>query len=147
MWWSTPARQRTSGYGHRAPYRVSCTNGCRTTALAGRPRRAGYSVTEVRDRSYFKSIYFHESGGILFEIATDAPGFAVDEPVEHLGRSLMLPARYERIRTQIEAGLPPLKRGMGAHPDPGLSKLCVSVWTRSPPSPFPLPQDWGRGLG
>jgi len=76
-------------------------------------RRAGYSVTEVRDRSYFKSIYFHEPGGILFEIATDAPGFAVDEPVEHLGRSLMLPARYERIRTQIEAGLPPLKRGIG----------------------------------
>jgi glyoxalase family protein len=75
-------------------------------------RREGYSVTEVRDRSYFKSIYFHEPGGILFEIATDAPGFAVDEPVEHLGRSLMLPARYERIRTQIEAGLPPLKRGI-----------------------------------
>jgi glyoxalase family protein len=75
-------------------------------------RREGYSVTEVRDRSYFKSIYFHDPGGILFEIATDAPGFAVDEPVEHLGRSLMLPARYERIRTQIEAGLPPLKRGI-----------------------------------
>jgi glyoxalase family protein len=75
-------------------------------------RREGYSVTEVRDRSYFKSIYFREPGGILFEIATDAPGFAVDEPVEHLGRSLMLPARYERIRTQIEAGLPPLKRGI-----------------------------------
>jgi glyoxalase family protein len=75
-------------------------------------RREGYSVTEVRDRSYFKSIYFHEPGGILFEIATDAPGFAVDEPVEHLGRSLMLPAQYERIRTQIEAGLPPLKRGI-----------------------------------
>ncbi len=76
-------------------------------------RSQGYGVTEVRDRSYFKSIYFHEPGGILFEIATDAPGFAVDEPVEHLGRSLMLPARYERIRTRIEAGLPPLKRSIG----------------------------------
>ena len=76
-------------------------------------RREGYSVTEVRDRSYFKSIYFHEPGGILFEIATDAPGFAVDEPVAHLGQSLMLPDQYERIRTRIEAGLPPLKRGIG----------------------------------
>jgi glyoxalase family protein len=76
-------------------------------------RREGYSVTEVRDRSYFKSIYFHEPGGILFEIATDAPGFAVDEPVAHLGKSLMLPAQYEGIRTRIEAGLPPLKLGSG----------------------------------
>lgn len=76
-------------------------------------RHEGYGVTEVRDRSYFKSIYFHEPGGILFEIATDAPGFAVDEPEEHLGKSLMLPARYERMRTRIEAGLPPLKRGIG----------------------------------
>jgi glyoxalase family protein len=72
-------------------------------------RAEGYDVTEVRDRNYFKSIYFHEPGGILFEIATDAPGFAVDEPVEHLGKSLKLPARYEPMRTQIEAGLPPLR--------------------------------------
>jgi glyoxalase family protein len=76
-------------------------------------RREGYSVTEVRDRSYFKSIYFREPGGILFEIATNAPGFAVDEPVEHLGQSLRLPAQYERLRARIEAGLPPLKRGSG----------------------------------
>jgi len=72
-------------------------------------RAEGYDVTEVRDRNYFKSIYFHEPGGILFEIATDAPGFAVDEPVEHLGKSLKLPARYEPMRAQIEAGLPPLR--------------------------------------
>jgi glyoxalase family protein len=72
-------------------------------------RQAGINVTEVRDRNYFKSIYFHEPGGILFEIATDSPGFAVDEPLEHLGRSLMLPAQYERIREEIEAGLPPLQ--------------------------------------
>ncbi len=71
-------------------------------------RRAGYGVTEVRDRNYFKSIYFHEPGGILFEIATDQPGFAVDEPAELLGTSLKLPAQYERMRPQIEAILPPL---------------------------------------
>jgi glyoxalase family protein len=72
-------------------------------------RRAGFNVTGVRDRSYFRSIYFHEPGGVLFEIATDSPGFTVDEPFEHLGRSLMLPAQYERIRDEIEAGLPPLQ--------------------------------------
>lgn len=72
-------------------------------------RRGGYNVTEVRDRKYFKSIYFREPGGILFEIATDAPGFAVDEPAQDLGTSLKLPAQYERMRPQIEAGLPPLR--------------------------------------
>ncbi len=74
----------------------------------GNLRRAGYGVSEVRDRNYFKSIYFHEPGGILFEIATDQPGFAVDEPAELLGTSLQLPARYERMRPQIEATLQPL---------------------------------------
>ncbi len=52
---------------------------------------AGIPVTEVKDRCYFRSIYFREPGGTIFEIATDVPGFAVDEPVEELGRSLMLP--------------------------------------------------------
>jgi len=78
-------------------------------------RQAGINVTEVRDRNYFKSIYFHEPGGILFEIATDSPGFAVDEPLERLGRSLMLPAQYERIREEIEAGLPPLQTSVYVH--------------------------------
>jgi glyoxalase family protein len=72
-------------------------------------RQAGINVTEVRDRNYFKSIYFHEPGGVLFEIATDSPGFTVDEPLESLGSSLMLPVQYEPIREEIEAGLAPLK--------------------------------------
>jgi predicted esterase/catechol 2,3-dioxygenase-like lactoylglutathione lyase family enzyme len=78
-------------------------------------RREGYSVTEVRDRNYFKSIYFHEPGGVLFEIATDQPGFAVDEPAEHLGKSLKLPAQYEPNRPQIEDSLPPLRANAFAH--------------------------------
>lgn len=73
-------------------------------------RKSGVNVTEVRDRNYFKSIYFHEPGGILFEMATDSPGFAVDEPIENLGNSLMLPAGYERLRPRIEAALPALHR-------------------------------------
>ena len=63
----------------------------------------------MRDRSHFKSIYFHEPGGALFEIATDSPGFMVDEPLERLGGSLMLPAQYERIREEIETGLAALQ--------------------------------------
>ncbi|MEE4607982.1 MAG: VOC family protein [Desulfobacteraceae bacterium] len=69
---------------------------------------AGLGVTPVIDRDYFRSIYFRTPGGILMEIATDAPGFAVDEPIDRLGRSLRLPERYESRRAEIEAGLPPL---------------------------------------
>ncbi len=73
-----------------------------------RLRSAGLGVTPVIDRGYFRSIYFRAPGGILMEIATDAPGFAVDEPVDRLGRSLQLPARYESRRAEIETQLPPL---------------------------------------
>ncbi len=69
----------------------------------------GYRVTEVRDRKYFKSIYFNEPGGVLFEIATDPPGFTVDESVEHLGETLQLPDIYEPVRSRIEKSLPPLR--------------------------------------
>ena len=64
------------------------------------------NVTEVRDRQYFRSIYFREPGGVLFEIATIRPGFPVDEPVPDLGRGLKLPPWEEPNRPQIEAQLP-----------------------------------------
>ena len=70
---------------------------------------AGLHVTEILDRQYFTSIYFHEPGGVLFEIATDEPGFAVDEPLLELGRSLRLPPWLEPTREQIAASLPPLR--------------------------------------
>ena len=63
-------------------------------------------TSPVMDRKYFHSIYFREPGGILFEIATDNPGFAVDEPVEELGRSLVLPRWLESSRDRITAVLP-----------------------------------------
>lgn len=69
---------------------------------------AGLQVTDIIDRYYFKSIYFREPGGILFEIATDGPGFATDEEVEHLGEQLALPPFLEPYRAQIEAQLHPL---------------------------------------
>jgi len=69
----------------------------------------GVGVTQILDRQYFKSIYFREPGGVLLEIATDAPGFAVDEPLLELGRHLRLPPWLEPDREQIAAALPPLQ--------------------------------------
>jgi len=66
--------------------------------------------TEQRDRNYFRSVYFREPGGVLFEIATDIPGFAVDEPIASLGHSLKLPAFLEPHRAEIEKTLPPLEK-------------------------------------
>jgi glyoxalase family protein len=69
-----------------------------------------HRITPTRqiDRTYFRSVYFREPGGVLFEIATDQPGFAVDEPADQLGQSLKLPAMYEGRRKEIEAALPEL---------------------------------------
>jgi glyoxalase family protein len=72
----------------------------------------GYNVTAQIDRDYFKSIYFREPGGVLFEIATDPPGFTVDEPLEKLGQSLKLPPWLEPRRFEIEALLPNLRPPM-----------------------------------
>lgn len=70
---------------------------------------SGYGVTPVIDRNYFHSIYYREPGGILFEIATNPPGFAVDESPEKLGQKLQLPPWYEQHRPKIEGILPPIK--------------------------------------
>jgi glyoxalase family protein len=71
----------------------------------------GYQVTPVMDRQYFRSIYFREPGGVLFEVATVAPGFTVDEPLESLGRGLKLPPWEEPHRADIERGLTPVVHG------------------------------------
>lgn len=70
--------------------------------------KGGYNVSPIMDRSYFRSIYYREPGGVLFEIATDPPGFATDESVEHLGERLMLPRWLEKSRPAIEHRLAPL---------------------------------------
>jgi glyoxalase family protein len=66
-------------------------------------------ITPVIDRQYFHSVYFREPGGVLFEIATDSPGFAIDEPVAELGTHLKLPPVYEVNRQEIERALPPVR--------------------------------------
>ncbi len=75
--------------------------------------REGYSVSPVMDRTYFQSIYYREHGGVLFEIATDQPGFSVDEAVESLGSELKLPSWMEPQRSRIEQVLPPIARHQG----------------------------------
>jgi len=80
-----------------------------------RLHRAGVSSTPIIDRYYFRSIYFREPSGVLFELATKGPGFTVDLPVERLGRELVLPPLLESRRAEIEARLTPL-------PDPRASR-------------------------
>ena len=69
----------------------------------------GYQVTPVIDRDYFYAIYFRTPGGVLFEIATNEPGFDRDEDTAHLGEALKLPTRYEPLRSKIEAILPEIQ--------------------------------------
>jgi catechol 2,3-dioxygenase-like lactoylglutathione lyase family enzyme len=76
------------------------------TAWLGELSRLGYNLSPVMDRVYFHSIYYREPGGILFEIATDPPGFTVDEPLDRLGTTLKLPPWFESHRREIEASLP-----------------------------------------
>jgi glyoxalase family protein len=71
--------------------------------------RLGYDVTPIIDRTYFHSIYFREPGGVLFEIATDPPGFAVDEPGDKLGRRLVLPSWLESSRAELAQTLPTMR--------------------------------------
>lgn len=72
----------------------------------------GFNVTAQIDRDYFHSIYFREPGGVLFEVATDPPGFTVDEPLDKLGQSLKLPSWLETRRFEIEALLPNIRPPM-----------------------------------
>jgi catechol 2,3-dioxygenase-like lactoylglutathione lyase family enzyme len=77
-------------------------------AVRERLEEIGLRPTPVIDRMYFHSVYFSEPGGVLFELATSAPGFLIDEPIETLGERLMLPPQFESSRAAIERALPPL---------------------------------------
>ena len=79
---------------------------------------AGFGITPVVDRQYFQSVYFREPGGVLFEIATDPPGFTLDEAAAELGTHLKLPSRYEPMRERIERQLPPVRLPHAEHGTP-----------------------------
>jgi len=102
----TPRGNWGPGVVHHVAWRVPDDR----AELAARAEvsRAGAHPTEVIDRFWFRSVYFREPGGVLFEIATDGPGFAVDEPTEALGERLVLPPWFEKARDRIEQGLQPL---------------------------------------
>jgi glyoxalase family protein len=105
-----PQAQRglnAAGTNHHVAFRVKDEE----TLMAFREKivARGLHITEKINRDYFFSLYFREPGGVLFEIATDNPGFATDETVENLGSSLQLPDQYKAMREQIEKGLPKLQ--------------------------------------
>ena len=95
-----------AGTVHHVAFRVPDDE--RQLSIRGIVAGAGLHPTPVIDRNYFHSVYFREPGGVLFELATDPPGFAIDEPVEHLGEALKLPPQYESHRDEIESTLPPI---------------------------------------
>ena len=101
-----PARQG-AGSVHHIAFRAA-DDAAQEEMVRRLVQNHGISPTEQRDRNYFRSVYFREPGHVLFEIATDIPGFAVDEPAAELGRSLKLPPQYEAHRKEIEAVLPDL---------------------------------------
>jgi glyoxalase family protein len=96
-----------AGTIHHIAYRVATDEA--QVEMQERLMSANFHVSDVRDRDYFHSIYYREPGGILFEIATDVPGFAVDEPAVSLGTALKLPKQFEKARNKIETLLPPLQ--------------------------------------
>lgn len=96
----------TAGVVHHIAFRVS--DSAAQIQWHDKLIGAGVRVTRVIDRKYFHSIYFREPGGVLFEIATDGPGFLVDEPADGLGESLQLPSWLEPLRESIERRLPRL---------------------------------------
>jgi glyoxalase family protein len=112
---SAPTGRQGSGTVHHIAFRT----GSQSAQLDWQSRlnTAGFDVSPVRDRNYFRSIYFRSPDGVLFEIATDPPGFTVDESTEALGRSLKLPSQYERMRSEIERHLPPLRPAGYRHVD------------------------------
>ena len=99
-----------AGTVHHVAFRVP--NDQAQLDVRRRVTEEGLHPTPVIDRNYFHSVYFREPGGVLFELATNPPGFAIDEPVEHLGEKLMLPPQYEPHRSEIEAVLPPIHLGV-----------------------------------
>ncbi|HEV7879870.1 ring-cleaving dioxygenase [Bradyrhizobium sp.] len=102
-----PAARQGAGGVHHVAFRTP--DDAQYEAWAGRLNELGVPNSGAIDRFYFRSLYFREPNGILFEIATDGPGFATDEPMETLGEKLALPPLLEPRRAEIESGLKPLR--------------------------------------
>ena len=116
---SAMARQGAGGVHHVA---FRTPDDVQYEAWAARLNELGIPNSGEVDRFYFRSLYFREPNGILFEIATDGPGFATDEPMETLGEKLALPPFLEPRRAQIEAGLKPIR-----HDHSGMKRSCAQA--------------------
>lgn len=101
-----PFGKNAAGTNHHIAFRVA--NDDILMEYREKVMSAGLNITPKINRDYFYSLYFREPGGILFEIATDNPGFTVDEPLNELGQNLKLPKQYEAMRSQVEEALPKL---------------------------------------
>jgi glyoxalase family protein len=99
--------RNSAGTNHHIAFRVADEE--TQMSLREKLLERGLNITHQIDRDYFFSVYFREPGGVLFEIATNNPGFTVDEPLNQLGSQLKLPRQYEPMRGKIEASLPALK--------------------------------------
>jgi glyoxalase family protein len=104
---SAPIGRNAAGTNHHIAFRVK--DDYILMKFREKVVDAGLQITTKINRDYFFSLYFREPGGVLFELATDNPGFTVDEPLDSLGSSLKLPKQYERLRDKIESALPALK--------------------------------------
>jgi glyoxalase family protein len=102
-----PRGQQGGGSVHHVAFRAA-DDAAQAAMVRKLAEDHGLATTEQKDRHYFRSVYLREPGGVIFEIATDAPGFDVDEPGATLGEDLKLPAFLEEHRAQIEAALPAL---------------------------------------
>ena len=101
----SPARQGAGSVHHVA---FAVENRDRQVEVRKALAETGYQVTPVIDRNYFWSIYFRTPGGVLFEVATNEPGFDHDEDTAHLGEALKLPGQHEHLRPWLEKHLAPL---------------------------------------
>jgi len=101
-----PFGKNAAGTNHHIAFRVA--NDDILMEYREKVMSAGLNITPKINRDYFYSLYFREPGGVLFEIATDNPGFTVDEPLNELGQNLKLPKQYEVMRSQVEQSLPKL---------------------------------------
>ena len=102
-----PGGINAGGTNHHVAFRVKDEEDL--MAIREKIVARGLQITEKIKSDYFFSLYFREPGGVLFEIATDNPGFATDETVENLGSSLQLPTQHEPLRDKIEKALPKLQ--------------------------------------
>lgn len=109
---SSPFGFNAAGTVHHIAFRVKSES--EQLELRNRVQSIGLFPTDVINRYYFKSVYFRTPGGILFEIATDEPGFTADEQKEHLGEKLSLPPFLENERQETEKNLPPISKGSDA---------------------------------